>query len=117
MVTLTIGCTSQENSSAEIVNVFIRVDYLGQDLVNETIEVAQGSSGLDAMKKVTEVQYQDSAYGAFVQGIGGVESDDSYYWALYVNGNYADKAIDGYEMDEGTEILWKFEELQAFPLS
>lgn len=115
MVTLTTGCT-EEISSGEMVNVSIRVDYLGDDLVNETIEVAQGSSGLDAMKKVAEVQYQDSAYGAFVQGINNVKSDESYYWALYVNGNYADRAIDQYEMDEGMEILWKYEGLQAFPL-
>ncbi|MFH1587447.1 MAG: DUF4430 domain-containing protein [Candidatus Diapherotrites archaeon] len=115
MVTLTTGCT-EESPSGEMTTVSISVDYLGTDLVNASVEVAQGSNGLDAMKKVTEVQYQDSAYGAFVQGIGGVESDDFYYWALYVNGSYADRAIDQYEMEEGMEILWKFEEIQAFPV-
>ncbi len=106
---LTLGCTSpgtEVPSSGETVTIKLTVEA-GGEVKEETVQVPKGSNGLQAMKEKFDVIYSESLYGAFMKSIDGVEADSKHFWALFVNENFADKAIDRYVFQEDAEIKWR----------
>ena len=68
-----------------------------------------GSSALDALKKVAEVE--TSYGGGFVTSINNMESgypDKKSDWFYYVNGFFANKGASNYIMTEGDFIRWDY---------
>ena len=116
---LTCGCTSPSDSgtvSGETVSAHIKaIDAEGNDLVDRTVEVGKGTNALEAMEKAALVRYDVYVgMGAFVTAINNISAGSGEYWALYVDGNYADRAIDAYVLNADTNILWKMEKLSEF---
>ena len=120
------GCISQENSatgmatltagSNEKVSFGLRVvNAEGEAVLQRYTVVEKGVNAFEAMKKLVPVEYTESTYGAFIKSINGLSPDAEHYWALYVNGEYADKGISSYSVDEAFEVEWRMESLSDFP--
>lgn len=76
--------------------------------------VSKGITALEAMDLMVPVKYTESAYGAFVTSINGVSAGEGYYWALYVDGEYASQGIGQYLVEESMTVEWKQEKIESF---
>lgn len=55
---------------------------------------------------------EDSAYGLYVKTVNGLTldyNDDGYYWAFYINGEYASTGVDSTDIQEGAVYCFKAE--------
>jgi len=115
------GCTSSQNVSvvdANSVNVEVRlIDFSGVLVLGKNINSNLGVNAFDLMKSNFDVNYIDYPTGPFVTNVNNLDFNKDYYLALYVDGNYADKGINGYTINKNMLIEWKVESLSAFGLS
>jgi len=75
-----------------------------------TIELdgRDGSTVLELTLESHQVEYYESAMGAFVKAIDSVKSGDSYWWLFTVNDSTVNAASDKYETRAGDRIVWHF---------
>lgn len=73
-----------------------------------------GQTPFSLLNEKAEIKYDQYDFGVFVTSINGKASTNEYYWALYVNGEYAQEASDKIILNAGDQVEWKFEELKAF---
>ena len=64
---------------------------------------------LKSLHKVTAKTYD---FGVFIEEIDGVKNTEKNYWALYVNGEYAQKGADQTILQKGDTIEFRYEEIQ-----
>ena len=55
------------------------------------------------------VDYDEYEAGVFITSINDQESNNDFYWALYINGDYAQKAADKIELEIGDLVEWRWE--------
>ena len=117
LLLFTTGCAqqTQEQSTDTAVVLFKYTDYKGETIVEKSFEVKKGSNAFEAMKENIEVGFENYAIGPFIQSIEGVAAPEGYYFALYVNGSYAEKGIADYTIEENIIIEWKTQSLGDFP--
>ncbi|HQM15628.1 MAG TPA: DUF4430 domain-containing protein [Candidatus Woesebacteria bacterium] len=60
-----------------------------------------------------QVEYQQYDFGVFVKGINGQMANDNYFWAVYVDGEYATQASDKISLQSGSVVEWRWEEVKA----
>ncbi len=108
---LTSGCIKQSDSSADTnaakVNFQLLIEANGKE-TTQSIDVAKGTNALEAMKLLADVNYSTSAFGAFVSSINGISNTADTYWLFWIDGNFADKAIDAYAINRDTVVIWRF---------
>jgi hypothetical protein len=102
---------SSQNSNKELIEVNIAItENFGRELVQEdTIRVSSGSSVLDALKSVSQIETKYR--GSFVTSINGIESnfpEDHYDWFFYVNGFLAKEGASSYIIRSGDSIQWDY---------
>ncbi len=73
-----------------------------------------GQTPFSLLNKKAEIKYDQYDFGVFVTGINGKASTNEYYWALYINGEYAQEASDKIILNIGDQVEWRFEELKVF---
>lgn len=85
------------------------------------VEIAEGGTVLDLLKKITEennleFDYKDygGGLGAFIESINNVKNDSSknLWWQYWINDKYAILGASNYEMKDGDIIEWKYIEGQ-----
>ncbi len=54
-----------------------------------------------------------SEYGTMINGISGIASEGTYYWAFYVNGKMASVGADSYKLKAGDQITFKYESWES----
>ena len=64
------------------------------------------------MRSVLEVQTQSYSIGEFVTAIEGIEAGSTQYWALEVNGAYAEMGIGSYVLNEDMNFKWSLAEIE-----
>lgn len=82
----------------------------------ETIELTateDGQTALELTQANVEVETNDTDFGVLVNSINGVSANQQYYWALYVNGDYAQTGASQVVLNEGDTIKWVYEEIQG----
>ena len=90
------------------------VDYQGDAILPLTaVEFEEGDTAYDALVEVTqehdiELNAPENEYGVFVNGIGGLEAADAYYWSFIVNGKSEEIGISSYELENGDNIQLKY---------
>ena len=116
---LILGCTSPKtetpNNGIQLEKGEVLVKLIIDDNVSpESFDViaAKGSNGLEIMQQVVDVKYNESLYGVFVNEINGIKPAEGSGWSLYVNGVYANKAVDRYSFSQDGNILWKIESFE-----
>ncbi len=67
---------------------------------------------LSLLEDEADVEYQEYDFGVFVESINGQDSNNDYFWALYVNDEFAQKAADRIELQAGDEVQWRWEEVE-----
>ncbi len=58
-----------------------------------------------------DIEYEDYSFGKLVTSIDGVAQggEEDKYWIWYINGSLATVGADGYIVQPGDEITWKYE--------
>ncbi len=75
-----------------------------------TFTATQNQTALELLEAHTEVTYESYGdAGVFITSIGGKEGTDDYYWALYLNDEYATKGADQLELSAGDELRIEYE--------
>ena len=74
----------------------------------------EGGNSMTAFKQAFAVHARQFAFGELVESIGGVKADSTHYWALYVNGKYAERGLADYPIEGEMQITWKYEKLSGF---
>lgn len=116
------GCLVQpEQPSSDLkalkeqVTITFRVlDSNGYVIEEKGVNVLKGSNAFDALNESFAVDSQDFVFGKMVKGINKKYPKENEYWALYVNGFYAEKGISDYTLKEDTLIEWKPEKIESF---
>jgi len=106
------GCqaTKEGSKCIEITIVY------AEENVNDEIEVctdAEYLAGmLDEVKDEIELEITSSDFGDYVSGLKGFNFETlgiSYYWAIYVNGDYGMYGISDQPVEDGDEFEFRAE--------
>lgn len=73
-----------------------------------------GQTPFILLNENAEVEYDQYDFGAFITSINGKASTNEFYWALYVNDEYAQEASDKIVLKAGDQVEWRWEEVKAF---
>lgn len=68
----------------------------------------------ELLQSSAEVEYDQYDFGVFVTSINGQTSTNDYYWAVYINGEYANEASDKIILKAGDLVEWRWEKMKAF---
>ena len=72
-----------------------------------------GATAFDLLRSNHQVEFDQYDFGVFVTAINGQQANQDYYWAVYVNGEYAQVASDQLELQAGDQVEWRWEEMQG----
>ncbi|SDY30004.1 protein of unknown function [Evansella caseinilytica] len=72
-----------------------------------------GQTAYDVLDSMASILDTDGQYGKFITTINGVEADDPYFWAFYVNGIEAQVGVDGYTVQDGDRLVFKYTDWTA----
>jgi len=73
-----------------------------------------GETPFSLLNENEEIEYDQYEFGTFVTSINGKASTNQFYWALYINDEYAQEASDKIVLKTGDKVEWKWEEVKAF---
>lgn len=77
------------------------------------VQVNTGSTAADVVQTVLDASgyaydMQDTGWGPYLESINGMgteqEGNDWYYWSFYINGNYSEVGLGGYEVQDNDKI-------------
>ena len=82
---------------------------------NETkMELAGGGKYLgEVLEAIGLISGEEGPYGMYITSVNGITADydtDGTYWALYINGEYAETGIDTTEIVPGASYMLKLEQ-------
>lgn len=106
------GCTQKTDSPAgagETARVTFTVTGYQGKIAEKLVDAEKGANAFEVMKKNMNVEYAMYSLGPLITEIEGAKPEGSDYWALYVDGNYAEKGIADYSLDKDMKIEWKIE--------
>lgn len=75
------------------------------------ISVDGGETALEALEKLIDVEYDEYDFGVYVKSIGGIEGNDEYFWALYVNDEQSQTGADQTILEAGDKMEWRYEKI------
>ncbi|HOZ03104.1 MAG TPA: DUF4430 domain-containing protein [Candidatus Woesebacteria bacterium] len=74
-----------------------------------------GQTALELLQASEQVELSIYEFGSLVKSIDNLAVNDAYYWAFYVNGEYAQQAADKTVLAVGDKVEFKYEKIEAFP--
>ena len=74
-----------------------------------------GQTALELLQASEQVELSIYEFGSLVKSIDNLAVNDAYYWAFYVNGEYAQQAADKTILTAGDKVEFKYEKIEAFP--
>lgn len=84
-----------------------------KDGVETTLEIHTDKATVgEALTELGVIAGEEGDYGLYVKTVNGITADydtDGYYWAFYVNGEYAQTGVDSTEITEGDSYSFKVE--------
>lgn len=66
----------------------------------------------EALEELNIISGDESEYGLYVKTVNGITLDfnkDGYYWAFYINGEYAQNGVDSTDIKDGETYAFKAE--------
>ncbi len=85
------------------------------DIFGREYQLTASQSGQTPFELITaeeEVEYEEFDAGVFINSINNLAGNKDFYWALYVNDEYAQKAADKIELEPGDTALFSYEEIE-----
>lgn len=90
------------------------IDEARQIEVYEYKADSQGQTPFQLLNENAEVEYDQYDFGVFVTSINDQQSNNEYYWALYVNEEFAQMSSDQIELEVGDLVEWRWEEIESY---
>jgi len=107
----------QETSPTQVQDQIYASPTLSQEIDQQTlIELeaeADGQTAFDLLRTKASVAYKEYEFGVFIESINGLAGDAGHYWALYINGEYAQAGADQTVLNQGDRIEFRYEEIQS----
>ena len=108
------GCTlmpwNREQESGKPVSILVTRDFGSETILEEEIRVAKGTSAMEALSKVADVETRYG--GGFVSSIEGLRSSPGSSggndWFYYANGVLAGVGALDYQVHGGDQIWWDY---------
>jgi len=72
-----------------------------------------GQTALELLKADQSVELTEYDFGSFITTINGLRANEAYYWAFYVNGEYAQQAADKIVLNQGDKVEFRYEKIQT----
>lgn len=106
------GCQSKEEIIKKTVNLTI-IDNKDTELYNKTIDT-KDIYLIDLLKQEdVMLEYDDDKYGAYIKSLMGYEQkndgDGLYYWAYYIDDEYAETGISNCKLEDGKTYKFVYE--------
>ncbi|MBP5312327.1 MAG: DUF4430 domain-containing protein [Clostridia bacterium] len=102
------GCANNDETK-----VSFKFVVVGKDGAEKTFDITTTKATVgEALLEKNLIAGDVSEYGLYVKTVDGTTLDyneDGYYWAFYVNGEYAAKGVDSTPADEGVTYTFKAE--------
>lgn len=113
---LLFGCAkTKNNTESNIKNITITIINNDEtELLNKNV-LTDEKYLIDVLKKDEEfgLEYEDGKYGAYIISLMGIEqkndNDGAYYWAYYVNDEYASTGVSNCEIKDGANYKFVYE--------
>jgi len=102
---------SPSSAAQGTVQVSVLVTADDSTLAENSGAFASGTSALAALTQLVQLDYQDTAFGAFVTGVEGKPAPSGYYWALYVDDEYAKVGVSMLRLERDTRLEWRLEKI------
>lgn len=71
----------------------------------------EGQTAFELLQANHEVEAEQFDFGVFIKSIDGLAGSDDYYWALYVNEEYAQQGADQTVLTVGDTVEFRYEEV------
>lgn len=99
------------------------ISVIGNDpakpiLEETTVQLEQNETASDMLVKTlgeSNVGFTHYSFGDMVTGIGGLNADDSHFWAFYVNGEMSMTGSGDYVVQAGDRISFQYESFGNAP--
>lgn len=72
-----------------------------------------GQTALELLKAGQSVELTEYDFGSFITAINDLKANETYYWAFYVNGEYAQQAADKTVLNQGDKVEFRYEKIQT----
>lgn len=72
-----------------------------------------GQTALELLKAGQSVELTEYDFGSFITAINDLKANEAYYWAFYVNGEYAQQAADKTVLNQGDKVEFRYEKIQT----
>lgn len=79
----------------------------------ELVATSDNTNAFDLLKTSHEVVFDQYDFGVFIKSIDGLEGNNEYYWAFYVNGVYGKTAIDKTILNSGDKLELIYEKVNT----
>lgn len=100
------ACKLEDKPSFTVKVVDTKDTLLYEAVVDYKVELK--NSPLDAIETKVDLDYETSAYGAFIKGVAGFYPKDSSYWfSIYIDNEMINVGLDQIEIKENMEIVFK----------
>jgi hypothetical protein len=70
-----------------------------------------GQAALELVQSEVELTLKEYPFGTMVEGVNGLLADSGNFWALYQNGEFAQKGIADIILEAGETLELKYEEI------
>lgn len=92
-------------------------DDVGESIDHVFVAEEEGQIALDLIESEVAVETQDfGEAGMFIKSVEGLASDESHYWAVYVNDEYAQVGVSQLELNKGDELKLVYEKIDPAQL-
>jgi hypothetical protein len=104
--------TKQEEDTEEKEKEYI--SYAVEGAGEYEIPIVAGDTAFSTLLRVAatkniSVGYKQYSFGKMITQIGSKRAEGAYYWALYMNGNYATIGAEDLVVSEGDKLEWRYE--------
>lgn len=107
LVVVNLGVFTRNSTPSEFALEGKRLSYV-------LTATKDNQTALALLQETQDVELAQYDFGSLVKSIAGLESNDDYYWAFYVNNEYAQQAADKTSLKVGDQVEFKYEKIEAF---
>ncbi|MBI3956501.1 MAG: DUF4430 domain-containing protein [Candidatus Kerfeldbacteria bacterium] len=118
---LTTTVTLKNNDNANSPAVFtipLKITKSGDDTKEYRLTIESVTTALRLLENAAAennftIQTKTFDFGVLVEGIDGINADNSNFWSFYVNGVPATVGAGDYTLKDGDTVEFRYESLQA----
>lgn len=107
-VLLLLSCTSHDRADDRLSDTTDQATQVFHDSLVIQLTGVDSITVLDLLVADHQVDYRNTAAGAFVTAIDGVESAADWFWVYSVNDTFPSMACDRHLTSNGDRVRWHF---------